>query len=44
MNCALRCIISAYCIYHSLDKHISEPKIVNIFLHIRFNLSGAENV
>ena len=22
MTCALRCIISAYCIYHSLDKHI----------------------
>ena len=22
VTCALRCIISAYCIYHSLDKHI----------------------
>ena len=21
-TCSLRCIISAYCIYHSLDKHI----------------------
>ena len=38
MTCALRCIISAYCIYHSLDKHIFERKIVNIFLHIIFNL------
>ena len=42
MTCALRCIISAYCIYleiyHSLDKHFFECKIVNFFLHIRFNL------
>ena len=37
MNCALRCIISEYCIYHSLNKHIFEPIIVNIFLNIRLN-------
>ena len=35
---ALRCIISTYCIYHSLDKHIFERKIVIIFLRIRCNL------
>ena len=38
LTCALRRIISAYCINHSLDKHSFERKIVNIFLHIRFRL------